>query len=526
MKPLKTAEMRRSLAVAVALFFSFGFLGASNAVLIAFCKGYFHLTQLQAQLIETSFYGAYFYGSVAVYLLTYFFRWDLVQRLGYRGSMMLGVSISALGSWLLYWLLSGGSVQFYWVLMAFFVIALGFSLQQLVVNPLVLHLGEEQKGAFRLALAGGVNSLGGLLGPFILGHLLLGRSELFQGPQGLKYLSYLYLAFCVIFLIFLVLLRIIKMPPLQVRPVGEQRGRNTLMMLLFFSVLVPVIFFAEEAAQYLNISKLLLLWLLLGAVAGPLLYAYFYAPKRPHLWAVWQYRQVPLGMLAIFFYVGTEVTIQSNFNALFHGYSDTWLVRSIALYWGSLMIGRWIGTLHLFTLKGLKKTGIYSGVTLIGLAVVLSVFYVQQQGESAEQWIFLKEQWLFLSLYVLLGFLTSAVFYYQSPLFLLRALSLAGVVFLLTGLCLPLSYGQLLFIGSGFCCSVLWPCIFSLSLRSAGTEASAFLIMMILGGAVLPPLQGAMCDLQGFWVKGSYLLPALGFGYLFLYSFLVNRQNT
>jgi MFS transporter, FHS family, L-fucose permease len=63
----------------------------------------------------------------------------------------------------------------------------------------------------------------------------------------------------------------------------------------------------------------------------------------------------------------------------------------------------------------------------------------------------------------------------------------------------------------------MWPCIFSLSIAGLGkytSQGSAFLIMMILGGAVLPPLQGTLGDLSSIGFHRSYLLAAVCFAFL------------
>ena len=75
------------------------------------------------------------------------------------------------------------------------------------------------------------------------------------------------------------------------------------------------------------------------------------------------------------------------------------------------------------------------------------------------------------------------------------------------------------FISGGLFCSVMWPCIFSLSIAGLGkftTQGSSMLIMMILGGAIIPPLQGYISDLVS--IHSSYIIPVICFAYLAFYG--------
>jgi len=78
------------------------------------------------------------------------------------------------------------------------------------------------------------------------------------------------------------------------------------------------------------------------------------------------------------------------------------------------------------------------------------------------------------------------------------------------------------FVSCGLFCSVMWPCIFSLSTAGLGkytTQASSLLIMMIIGGAVIPFVQGRLADTMG--IHASYIVPLIGFAYLTFYGWEV-----
>jgi len=104
----------------------------------------------------------------------------------------------------------------------------------------------------------------------------------------------------------------------------------------------------------------------------------------------------------------------------------------------------------------------------------------------------------------------------------LMIFSLLGVGSMLLGL---FSEGQLAtyaFLSGGLWCSIMWPCIFSLSVKGLGkytTQGSAFLIMMILGGGIIPPLQGKLADIIG--IHSSYWVPVVCFSYLAFFAFAV-----
>jgi FHS family L-fucose permease-like MFS transporter len=76
------------------------------------------------------------------------------------------------------------------------------------------------------------------------------------------------------------------------------------------------------------------------------------------------------------------------------------------------------------------------------------------------------------------------------------------------------------FLSGGLACSIMWPCIFALSIAGLGkyaAQGSAFLIMMILGGAVIPPIQGLLADRIG--IHQSYLITLLCFAYLAYFAY-------
>ncbi len=164
-----------ALYTIITVFFFWGFLAASNGIFIPFCKAHFNLTQFESQLIDFTFYGGYFIGSLVLYFASQITKVDILNKMGYKNGIIYGLVLSAVGALLMVPAVDSGSFGF--ILGAFFVIALGFSLQQTAANPFVIALGTPETGANRLNLAGGVNNFGTLLGPVIVGYCIIWKCK-------------------------------------------------------------------------------------------------------------------------------------------------------------------------------------------------------------------------------------------------------------------------------------------------------------------------------------------------------------
>jgi len=121
----------------------------------------------------------------------------------------------------------------------------------------------------------------------------------------------------------------------------------------------------------------------------------------------------------------------------------------------------------------------------------------------------------------------------QKPVRTLSTLGILGVIFILVGLFTTGRVATFAFISGGLCCSIMWPSIFSLAITGLGkytSQGSAFLIMMILGGSIIPPLQGKIADGSNNLIQGmsgihfSYIVPACGFAYLIYFAWKVSRE--
>jgi FHS family L-fucose permease-like MFS transporter len=518
MSSTTTSYSKSALPTLVTVFFFWGFVAASNGIFIPFCKTHFNLNQFQSQLIDTSFYGAYFFGSLLLYLTSSFSGLDILNRIGYKNGIIFGLLMSVTGALALAYVSSLSGATFAMVLGSFFLIALGFSLQQTAAQPFAIALGNPATGAHRLNLAGGVNSLGTLLGPLAVSYILFGDlanggSATIQSIQTLYYLLAGLFLFVALFFLFNK-----NLPTIQQEEHMEKSDKATMTLFLISIPTILLLFFndllGEENRVYLVFGALVV-------ILGLLYYAMNASGKNRQGWGAMQYPQLVLGMIAIFVYVGMEVTIQSNMGALlkqpeFGGLDEKFISQFISLYWGSLMIGRWTGAVSAFNLSTSTKRLLTVIVPLIAFGVILGVNHLR--GNDVEN----------LFVYVIsVAFLIAAFFYAnERPAKMLMTVAGLGTAAMLVGMMTTGTVSTYAFISGGLCCSVMWPCIFALAVTGLGkytSQGSSFLIMMILGGAIIPPAQGVICDLDKTNTSGimgmtfthfSYILPLLCFAYM------------
>jgi FHS family L-fucose permease-like MFS transporter len=147
----------------IIVFFFWGFVAASNDILIPVFKENLHLAQWQSQLVSFAFYVAYTVGSIIYFVISKARGEDILNRIGYKNGISLGLIISALGTLLFYPAAQQSSFPLF--ISGLFVVGLGFSLQQTAANPLAIIMGDPKSGAQRLSMAGGVNNFGTTIGP-------------------------------------------------------------------------------------------------------------------------------------------------------------------------------------------------------------------------------------------------------------------------------------------------------------------------------------------------------------------------
>jgi FHS family L-fucose permease-like MFS transporter len=262
-------------------------------------------------------------------------------------------------------------------------------------------------------------------------------------------------------------------------------------------------------------------WLAMGLVVivGGLLFSYARTKKNPTGWGAMQYPQLIFGMLAIFIYVGVEVAVGSNLGELlkqesFGSISSSAIAPYVALYWGSLMIGRWASAVYAFDMNEKTKQVLTFLIPILAFYIVLGL--TKLAGHDISN----------LHYYIVCVFIQIIGFFIgkNKPTLTLLLFSSLGIIATIIGTQTTGIIAIYSFLSVGLFCSIMWPCIFSLSLAGLGkykAQGSAFLIMMILGGAIIPPLQGKLSDIVG--IQSSFFVGTFCFVYLTLFALLVRR---
>jgi FHS family L-fucose permease-like MFS transporter len=449
----------KALFTLVTVFFFWGFVAASNDILIPVFKKAFTLTQGESQLVSLAFYIAYTVGSLIYMGISLVIKEDIVNKIGYKNGLALGLLISALGTLLFYPAANTGSFPL--MLGGLFIVALGFSLQQTVANPLAIALGPVQTGSQRLTLAGGVNNFGTSIGPLIVSFAIFGASTSTNTNMSIEGVKVPYLILGLAFLLVAVLLKFSSLPD---KPEA----------------------IAESQEQGLHDRSSAL-----------------------------KYPQLVLGMIAIFVYVGVEVSTASNLPAYMEKHLNL-LTKDIApyisLYWASLMVGRWSGAVEVLsndlkTQKILKLLMPYLAFAVFLLVNViagndLSPFYVYAA--------------------VILVLIMADLMSKGNPIRMLFLFSTLGALAIITGMLTQGMISVYAFTSVGLFCSTLWPCIFTLAISGLGkntSQGSSFLIMMIMGGGIVSWFQGYVADHSD--IQASYWVGVLCFVYLAFYALAV-----
>jgi len=521
-----------ALGTLVTVFFFWGFIAAGNSVFIPFCKHYFQLDQFQSQLIDFAFYTAYYIGALVLFAYGSFGGKDLVGKWGYKKSIVYGLLFSALGAAAM--ILAVNANAFTGMLLGLFIVALGFSLQQTAAQPFTISLGDPSTGTSRVNLGGGINSFGTTIGPIVVALALFGTTAAITDEQiaALSLGKVILLYSCVggLFIAAAALFYFSKKVPAGVMVEKTEKANKALYTLIIMTGLLIVLFvpvFSSYRTDLTNASEAerhameayRLRWLLgaLAVVVVGLLAANMSAKKNDEGWGAMKFPQLVLGMLAIFVYVGVEVAIGSNLSELmkqeeFGGLQASEATPYVAMYWGSLMIGRWAGAVSAFNLSKNTKLLLQLIVPLIAFGIIIGVNTIAKYDMKP------------LYYYIVCVIVQIAAFFLSrdKPARTLMIFGLLGLIAMVIGTQTTGIVAVYAFLSGGLFCSIMWPCIFALSIAGLGkytTQGSAFLIMMILGGGIIPPIQGKLADFIG--IHQSYWVTVACFAYLAFFAFAV-----
>ncbi|NAW51479.1 MFS transporter [Elizabethkingia argentiflava] len=441
----------------VLVFFFWGFVAASNDILIPVFKKTFNLSNFQSQLVTSAYYIAYTVGTLLYLLISRILKYDILNKIGYKNGLIIGLLISASGS--LIFIPAANTQSFILMISALFVVGLGFSLQQTVANPLAIAIGPTKTGSQRLTMAGGINNFGTTIGPLIVAFAIFGSAAVSNETADIESVKIPYLVLGATFILAAIFLKFSSLP--NVAETEEVEKNNA---------------------------------------------------QQPARSSVLQYPQLVLGMLAIFVYVGVEVSTASHLPIYMEkemGFSTQAAAPFISLYWASLMIGRWGGAVSAFEIKGNTKKLLKFLAPYLAFIVFLVVNAIAKHD--------LTDFYIYPAIIIVM--IIAEIFTKGNPIRMIIIFSLMGILALAIGTLTSGMVSVYAYTSTGLFCSTLWPSIFTVAIAGLGkhtNQGSNFLIMMIMGGGLIAPLQGRIADSVN--VHFSYIVGILCFLYLVFYA--------
>ena len=450
-------------SVLISVFFFWGFVAASNDILIPVFKEKLNLEQWQSQMVSFAFYVAYTVGSLIYFMVSRFMGGDLLNKIGYKNGIALGLVISALGSLLFY--PAAQQSSFNLMITGLFIVGLGFSLQQTAANPLAIVMGDPQRGSQRLSMAGGINNLGTTIGPVLVSLAIFGSVVASTGVASIESVKTPYLILGAAFLVAAIIFKFSSVPN-HVEPSALTNDNN-----------------ANSTSRV----------------------------------SVWKYPQLVMGMVAIFLYVGVEVSTASNLPEFMRIYTQTEtkdIAPYVSLYWASLMIGRWTGSVGALDISGGVKQILRFIMPYIAFGVFLLINSLAEHDVTP----------FYIYGIVIVAMIIGDILSKGNPARQLLIFSTMGALATIVGMLSSGTVSVYAFISVGLFCSTLWPCIFTLAIAGLGkhtNEGSGLLIMMIMGGGFISLLQGFLAGDAYLGIQWSYLVGVACFAYLAYYAISV-----
>ncbi len=447
----------------IIVFFFWGFVAASNDILIPVFKKAFNLSQVQSQLVSFAFYVAYTVGSLIYFFISKSIGGDILNKIGYKNGIVIGLVISAIGTLLFYPAANNGSFNL--MISGLFVVGLGFSLQQIAANPLAIVIGDPKTGSQRLSMGGGINNLGTTIGPLLVSFAIFGSVTSGNSDANIESVKIPYLILGVAFLLVAIFFKFSSIPnKIDLEDVATHEAENE--------------------------SKVL------------------------HKKSVFSYPQLVLGMIGIFVYVGVEVSTASNLPEFMKQHLNTpteKIAPYVSLYWASLMMGRWTGAVGAFDVsKGIKQVLNFL-MPYLAFGVFLLVNSIAQHDVSQ----------FFIYGLVIIAMIIGDILSKGNPARMLLIFSAMGMAALVIGMMADGMVSVFAYTSVGLFCSTLWPCIFTLAIAGLGkhtNEGSSLLIMMIMGGGIVSLTQGWLAGDHVLGIQYSYIIDVLCFAYLAFYA--------
>ncbi|MPT47996.1 MAG: sugar MFS transporter [Sphingobium sp.] len=285
-----------ALTLLASLFFMWGFITVINNTLLPHLRSVFDLSYTQTTIIESVWFIAYFVASIPAA--------KLIERIGYKKSLVVGLAIMALGA---LGMIPAAQIPSYAVtLIALFIIACGITLLQVAANPYVAVVGKPETASSRLNLVQAFNSFGTTLAPLFGGYLILGRSTSGNAEAGAAALT-------------------------QAERLADAQAVQLPYLIVAIVLVVLAVVIARFPLPEMQSSS--------GQAARE---------ERKHH-SLWQHRNLVWGVPAIFIYLIAEIGVSNLFinfvsqpeiGNLTHKEASHYLF----LLWGGMMVGRFIGS--------------------------------------------------------------------------------------------------------------------------------------------------------------------------------------
>lgn len=452
----------------ISVFFFWGFVAASNDILIPVFKENLNLEQWQSQMISFAFYVAYTVGSFIYFFISRSAKEDILNKIGYKNGISLGLLISALGTLLFY--PAAQLISFPLMITGLFIVGLGFSLQQIAANPLTINIGDPRKGSQRLSLAGGINNLGTTIGPLLLSFAIFGSiSVSTTNTASIENIKIPYLILGMAFIIVALIFKFSSIPNKIRHEPAEVKDDNSLR-----------------------------------------------TDKK-----IFHYPQLWLGMIGIFVYVGVEVSTASNLPEFLRqhvGITTDKVAPFVSLFWASLMVGRWTSSVGALNLRNGIKAIMQVVMPYLAFGVFLLVNKIANHDITP----------FYYYAFVIIVLILADIISRGNPARQLFIFSFLGITALFIGILSNGLISAYSFISVGLFCSTLWPCIFTLAISGLGKHTntgSSLLVMMIMGGGIISLIQGALASNNLLGIQWSYLVGVCCFAYLAFYGIWGYRKK-
>ncbi len=452
----------------ISLFFIWGFITVMNDILVNSFKSIFELTATQRSLVQMAFFGAFFIVSLLYFMVSSVSGKDPINKIGYANGMIISLIITAIGCFGFYPAAELNSYTAF--LSALFVLATGVTLLQICSNPYAAIIGKPENASSRLNLAQGFNSLGTTIGP-IVGTILIYK-VFSNGIQTVESISLTYLIYGFIFIALAIIVWLVKMPAFT----NDEKIEKGLTVL-----------------------------------------------KNRHLF---------FGIFAIFFYVGSEVSIGTWIVEFLKservmGFTESHASYFLSYFWGGLMIGRLMASVSLNKeINAIKKYFYMAIISILVFALIYTATSIKyEDGRFVFETMNFTEIYYYL-IYIAISIIAFAISGSNAA----RALvvfSSINIGLLLTAIFSSGTLAMWSILGAGLFFSIGWSNIFTLAIKDLGkytSQASSLLVMAIVGGAALPWIQSHIIEAENIQI--SFIIPIIGLSYIIFYGLYGHKIKT